>query len=270
VSLSGGIVAPRVTLRHPAPVEYDVGPEEQFSGLLYQSDGLSGPAPGAVYVPDGPLRARLAAFQREEQALASSGFAVLTPVLHGASGFGTAVEDDLAEFSDHELEATDLVAAGEALGEREDVISTKLALVGNGFGGTLAMIAAGARPGVYRAVVAIDPVTDWVLELDQAGRDWRNWLTRQYGLPLTHADRYALRSPETFAGVIDAELVLVSTPAASEARQAQLAMFREWLTAEGIAFRHEELDTATPAATLYRVGQLLADQFHGGIAPDDV
>jgi dipeptidyl aminopeptidase/acylaminoacyl peptidase len=270
VPLPGGLTVPRVELRHPTPVEYEVGPDETFSGLLYQTDGLSGPVPGAVYVPDGPLRARLAAFQREEQALASSGFAVLTPVLHGASGFGTAVEDDLADYSDGELEATDLIAAGEALGEREGVISNKLALVGVGYGGTLAMIAAGARPGVYRTVVAIDPVTDWVLELDQADRAWRNWVTRQYGLPLTDADRYALRSPETFAGVIDAELVLVSTAAASKARQAQLTVFREWLEAEGIPFRHETLDTATPAATLYRVGQLLAGHFRGGIAPDDV
>jgi len=33
---------------------------------------------------------------------------------------------------------------------------------------------------------------------------------------------------------------------------------------------HEELDTETTAATLYRVGQLLADRFRGGITADDV
>ncbi len=270
VSLPVGPVAPGVELRHPAPIEFEIGPDETFSGLLYQTDGLSGPVPGAVYVPDGPLRARLAEFQGEEQALASSGFSVLTPVLHGASGFGTAVEDDLADFADDELEATDLTAAGVALGERESVVSTKLALVGNGYGGTLAMVAAGARPGVFRTVVAIDPVTDWVVELDQADGPWRNWVSRQYGLPLTNADRYALRSPETFVEVIDAELILVTTAGASESRKAQLAAFREWLAAEGVAFAHEELDTVTPAATLYRVAQLLADRYRGGITADDV
>ncbi len=270
VQLPGGATMPRVELRHPTPIEFEIGPDETFSGLLYQTEGLSGPAPGAVYVPDGPLRARLAEFQREEQALASSGFAVLTPVLHGASGFGTAVEDDLADFADDELEATDLIAAGEALGARDGVVDTKLALVGHGYGGTLAMVAAGARPGVYRTVVAIDPITDWVVELDGADRAWRAWVARQYGLPLTHADRYALRSPETFAGVIDAELVLVSTAGVSELRKAQMASFRAWLEAEGIAFRHEELDTGTPAATLYRVGQMLAEAYRGGITADDV
>jgi dipeptidyl aminopeptidase/acylaminoacyl peptidase len=270
VAFPGAVVNPRVTLRHPQPVEFEVGPDEQFSGLLYQTDGLSGPVPGAVYVPDGPLAARLAAFQREEQALASSGFAVLAPVLHGASGFGTAVEDDLADYADDELEATDLAAAGEALGAREGVVASKLVLVGNGYGGTLAMVAAGARPGVYSTVVAIDPVTDWTLELDLGERSWRQWVTRQYGLPLTHADRYALRTPETFAGVIDADLVLVSTAAAAAHRVAQLAAFRGWLDAVGIAHEHVELDTETPAATLYRVGLLLAARLRGGLTADDV
>jgi len=258
VALPELITAGRTNLRHPVPFEFDVGPEEQFSGLLYQSDGVTGPAPGVVYVPDGPLRARLAEFQREEQALASSGFSVLAPVMHGATGFGTAVEDDLADYSDTELEASDLAAAGEALGARESVDADRLVLIGHGYGGTLAMVAAGARPGIYSAVVAIDPITDWTLELDQADRPWRQWVTRQYGLPLTHADRYALRAPETFAGVIDGELILVSTPAASENRAAQMTAFRLLMDELGISYTHLELETVAPAATLYEIGHLLA------------
>jgi pimeloyl-ACP methyl ester carboxylesterase len=191
---------------------------------------------------------------------------VLTPVLHGATGFGTAVEDDLAEYSDGELEASDLFAAGEALGERDGVDASKVALIGHGYGGTLAMVAAGARPGVYSTVVAIDPVTDWTIELDQADRTWRQWVIRQYGLPLTNADRYALRSPETFAAVIDADLIIVSTPVASEARKAQLSAFRAWLDEIGVAYTHHELDTTTTPAALYEVGRLLAKRFRGAVS----
>ena len=263
VALPEMVTARGATLRHPVPFEYDVGPEEQFSGLLYQTDNISGPVPGAVFVPDGPLTARLAAFQRDEQALASSGLAVLTPVLHGATGFGTAVEDDLSDYADSELEAADLAAAGEALSEREGIDASKLALVGHGFGGTLALVAAGARPGVFSTVVAIDPVADWTLELDQADRNWRQWVIRQYGLPLTNADRYALRTPETFAGVIDAELILVSTRSAPDVRRAQGATLRAWLDEVGVAYTHHELDTASPPATLYEVGQLLAKRLRG-------
>jgi dipeptidyl aminopeptidase/acylaminoacyl peptidase len=248
------------TLRHPIPFEYEVGPDEQFSGLLYQTDNLAGPVPGVVYLPDGPLAARRAEFQRDEQALASSGMTVLTPVLHGASGFGVAVEDDLADFGDGELEATDLAAAGVALGAREGIDAAKLALVGHGFGGTLALIAAGSRPGTYRSVVAVDPVTDWAMELDRAERPWRQWVTRQFGLPLTNADRFALRTPETFVGVVDADITLVSTSTASESRMAQLEAFVSWLDQVGIAYTLVKLDTATTAATLFEVGKRLASQ----------
>lgn len=258
VSLPEMTTARDATLRHPTPFEFEVGPDEQFSGLLYQTEGLSGPVPGAVYIPDGPLAARMAGFQREEQALANSGFATLAPVIHGATGFGTAVEDDLADYSDSELEAADLAAAGQALGERDGVDASKLVLVGHGYGGTLALIATGARPGIYRTVVAIDPVTDWSIELDQADRNWRQWVIRQYGLPLTNADRYALRTPETFAGVIDAELVLVSTAVAPAHRKIQMESFKAWLDAVGVKYTAMDLDTATAAETLYELGQELA------------
>jgi dipeptidyl aminopeptidase/acylaminoacyl peptidase len=267
VSLPEMVTAASVSLRHPAPFEFDVGPEEQFSGLLYQSEGLSGPVPGAVYVPDGALTARLAAFQREEQALASSGFAVLAPVLHGASGFGTAVEDDLAEYGDAELEAADLAAAGEALAAREGVDASKLVLIGDGFGGTLALVAAGARPGVFGTVIAIDPITDWTIEIDGADRPWRQWVIRQYGLPLSNADRYALRTPETFAGVIDGEIILVSTPRASEARRSQGDAFRGWLDDTGIAHTHIELDAGTAAGAMYELGQMLAERLRTPAEP---
>jgi dipeptidyl aminopeptidase/acylaminoacyl peptidase len=257
-------------LRHPVPIEFDVGPEEQFSGLLYQSDGLSGPVPGVVYMPDGPLRARLAGFQREEQALATSGMSVLAPVIHGTAGFGVPVEEDLADFSDGELEAADLAAAGQALGSRDSIDASKLVLVGHGFGGTLAMTAAGARPSVYQTVVAIDPVTDWTIELDAAESAWRQWIVRQYGLPLTNADRYALRTPETFVGVIDADLLLVSTAAASPSRQAQLESFMAWLDDVGVRYTKVDLESSTISAALCEIATLLAGRLQTHDRQEDV
>ncbi|MDQ3541991.1 MAG: prolyl oligopeptidase family serine peptidase, partial [Chloroflexota bacterium] len=148
-------------LRQPIPFEFEIGEDEQFSGMLYRSEGTNGPAPGVVYLPDGPLATRHGAFQVEEQALASTGMTVLAPVLHGATGFGEGVEQDLAEYADGELEVSDIFEAGRSLAESSDIDAAKLALVGHGYGGTLALMTAGARPGVYSAVVAIDPVTEW-------------------------------------------------------------------------------------------------------------
>jgi hypothetical protein len=60
-----------------------------------------------------------------------------------------------------------------------------------------------------KAVAAIDPIVDWDVTLDEAEGATRAWYYENYGLPLAHAGRYALRTPSTFAGVIDAPTLLV-------------------------------------------------------------
>ena len=251
-------------LRHPVPFEFAVGDDEQFSGMLYRSDGTVGPAPGVVYLPDGPLRTRRGEFQLEEQALASSGVTVLTPVLHGATGFGKGVEQDLADLVGSELEISDIAEAGYALGESSDIDAAKLALVGDGYGGALALLAAGARPGIYSAVVAIDPITDWSIELGEADVAWRTWVSRNYGMPLTHPDAYALRTPATFAAVLDVPVILVARADAPIHRQAQLELFESYLNANDVAYEHLDVPNEPLPATLERVSRKLAGLYREG------
>ncbi|HEV2066637.1 MAG TPA: alpha/beta fold hydrolase, partial [Thermomicrobiales bacterium] len=253
-----------VQLRQPIPFEFEVGEDEQFSGLLYRSEGTVGPAPGIVYVPDGPLATRYGSFQIEEQALASTGMTVLTPVLHGATGFGAGVEQDLADYADGELEVSDLAEAGRALADALDIDAAKLALIGHGYGGTLALLTAGARPGVYTAVVAIDPITDWTAELEGADATWRTWVTRQYGLPRTNPDRYALRSPATFGAVIGVPLILVTTASAPDYRREQFELFARYLDESGVAYERIDAGEEPIGATLQSVATLLTGRFRTG------
>jgi dipeptidyl aminopeptidase/acylaminoacyl peptidase len=257
-------------LRQPQPFEFEVGPEEMFSGMLYRTQGVSGKAPGIIYLPDGPLTTRRGEFQIEEQALASSALTVLTPVIHGASGFGSAIENDLRDFAHTELETSDIVEAGRALGREESVDTNSIALVGHGFGGALALVTAGARPGVYSTIVAIDPVTDWSIELSNAEVSWRNWVTDRFGMPLTHADHYALRTPATFSAVIDVPLTLVRTARASEARKVQMDLFTEDLDELGVAYQVLEAPDEPLAATLRRVSREVARLFLDGADGADV
>jgi dipeptidyl aminopeptidase/acylaminoacyl peptidase len=254
-------------LRHPLPFEYEPGPDEQFSGLVYRSHGHSGPVPGVLYLPDGPLATRLGAFQIEEQALANTGMTVATPVLHGSTGFGQAVIHDLADLADREVETNDLAAAGLALIRGNDIDPRKLALVGDGFGGTLALLTAGARPGIFGAVVAIDPITDWRLEFAEANAAWRSWLAANYGLPRTSVDRYALRTPSTFAAVIDVPVVLVATAYAAPGRQQQLVEFQAYLDASGVEWERLDMPNQPKSQTLYQIGNYLADHFYDGERP---
>jgi dipeptidyl aminopeptidase/acylaminoacyl peptidase len=255
-------------LRQPIPFEFEIGDDEQFSGMLYRSEGTNGPAPGIVYLPDGPLTTRHGSFQIEEQALASTGMTVLAPVLHGATGFGAGVEQDLADYADTELEVSDITEAGRALADSAGIDPAKLALVGHGYGGTLALLTAGARPGIYSAVVAIDPITDWAIELDGADPTWRTWVTRQYGLPKTNPDRYALRTPATFGAVIDVPLLLVTTASAPGYRRDQLDAFTRYLDEAGVAYERIEGGNEPVAAILRSVAQSLADRFRTGMSEE--
>ena len=116
----------------------------------------------------------------------------------------------------------------------------------------------GARPGIYSAVVAIDPITEWSIELGECPPSWRNWVSEQYGMPLTHPDRYALRTPSTFAAVIDVPIILVTTASAPVYRQAQTELLGAWLTSAGVAFEELGVPDEPLTATLERVSHNLA------------
>ncbi|HEV2074012.1 MAG TPA: prolyl oligopeptidase family serine peptidase, partial [Thermomicrobiales bacterium] len=257
-------------MRQPQPFEFEVGPEEMFSGMLYKTHGVAGRVPTIVYMPDGPLATRRGEFQIEEQALASTALTVLAPVIHGASGFGLAVENDLRDFAGTELETFDLAEVGRALAREEGIARDQIALVGSGYGGALALVTAGARPGVYAAVVAIDPVTDWSIELANCEIPWRNWVTDRFGMPLTDADHYTLRTPATFSAVIDAPLVLVRTASAPEYRKAQMDLFTQDLDEQGVAYEVYEAGEETLPGTLREISKMLTRRFLGGAEMADV
>ncbi len=265
----GGITRD-MNLVQPQPLEFKVGPDETFSGLLYRTSGTSGKVPGIVYLADGPLMTRRGSFQPEEQALASTALTVLSPVLHGAAGFGAAIQNDLRDYANTELEITDIAEAARALGKEEGVNPDQVALVGHGFGGALALSTAGARPGSFAAVVAIDPIVEWTMELANADVQWRNWVTGVFGMPLTHADNYALRTPATFSAVLDMPVFLVRTASASESRTVQFEALLDDLDNVGVPYTVIDAPAEPLSATLRRVSLALAGLFLDGRTGADV
>jgi hypothetical protein len=77
-------------------------------------------------------------------------------------------------------------------------------------------------------------------------------------MPLTHPDRYALRTPSTFAAVIDVPVILVSTAAAPVYRQAQTELLGAWLTDAGVPFEELGVPDEPLTATLERISHKLA------------
>jgi pimeloyl-ACP methyl ester carboxylesterase len=132
------------------------------------------------------------------------------------------VTNGLKERASSEAETSDLLGMIDAIGGIGGIDSKRIAIAGAGRGAALALVLAGSRPGVIKAVAAIDPVCDWNIEFDHADHVERDWLSENLGLPATNQGVYALRTPSTYAGVIDAPLYLLGTETAPAGRAAQL------------------------------------------------
>jgi dipeptidyl aminopeptidase/acylaminoacyl peptidase len=211
----------------------------KIGGLLYRMGELSGPSPVVIYLADRPDQPRVAGFNPFAQALAASGLTVFAPSLPGTAGYGRKITNALKERAGSEAEVLDLLGIREALKKVEGIDWGRVAVVGSGYGGAQALLFAGSRPGQVQAVVAIDPIADWDAEFDHADAQLRDWLTRIFGIPATSRGTYALRTPSTFVGVIDAPILIVGTDRAPEGRALQLDELTADMRELELPFEHE-------------------------------
>ena len=246
----------------PQTVELTLA-EKKASGLLYRKPEGSGPAPAVILLGARPDESDDAGYNAKAQALAAAGFAVFTPVLPGARGAGRKLADARAERADSESEVEDLLDIIATVEENDGVLKDRVAVVGEGYGGALALVLAGSRPDAVQGVVAIDPIVDWDITLDQCDSAMRDWFMANYGLPLANAGRYALRSPATFAGVIDAPMLLIErTP-----DQVHIPLLESVLSELGRVFWSESAVGESTWAVYARAATFLAKAFRGTLEP---
>ncbi len=99
------------------------------------------------------------------------------------------------------LEAEDQARAAQALARRPYVDSTRVGIWGWSYGGFLSLNAVFRFPAIYRAAVAVSPVTHWAL--------YDNIYTERYnGLPSENREGYDQGSPLTHVGGLRADLLL--------------------------------------------------------------
>jgi dienelactone hydrolase len=183
--------------------------------VTYVSDGLtisgrltvpagSGPFPAIVIVqPFGGL-------ERAPGRLIDAGYAVLETDLRGR---GTS-DADPAAGGDLEMGATlDVVNAARALGSDPRIDSTKVALLGSGLGGLLAINAQVVAPDATAAVVAINPSSldlweniEFFLAPDD---EFRAQIVETRGTPHDNPDLWADLSPVTFVDRVESPLLIV-------------------------------------------------------------
>ena len=211
-------------LATPYRLEFEIN-EIHTGALVYRRTEQEGDVPAVIVLRDRPNEARTAVYDALEQALASTGMAVFVPTFAGSPGEGRKLSNSLSDRRETEAELFDLLAFVNAVSSIGGIDASRIGVVGRGHGGALALVLAGSRPDAIHAVAAIDPLTDWDAELDHADGSMRDWTLRNLGLPATNQGAFAVRTPTTYAGIIEAPLLLMGSDTAPEGRSSQLDAF---------------------------------------------
>jgi dipeptidyl aminopeptidase/acylaminoacyl peptidase len=149
-----------VTLANVRPVTYRASDGTSIPAYLTLPAGSSGRGLPAIVLPHGGPEARNEwGFDWLAQYYANRGFAVLQPNFRGSSGYGDAWFQK-NDFQSWRTAVGDVADAGRWLVSEGIAHPAKLGIVGWSYGGYAALQANVIAPDLFKAVVAIAPVTD--------------------------------------------------------------------------------------------------------------
>lgn len=152
------------------PVSIPVGDGTNMPGYLTLPPGKAAKNLPAVVLPHGGPSSRDEwGFDWLAQYFAAKGYAVLQPNYRGSAGFGDAWLMQNG-FRSWETSIGDIAAGAKWLAAQGIADPSRMAIVGWSYGGYAALQSAATRPGLFKAVAAIAPVTDLtMLKRESAG-----------------------------------------------------------------------------------------------------
>ncbi|MEO7205942.1 MAG: S9 family peptidase [Steroidobacteraceae bacterium] len=158
------------------PIHYQAADGTLIPGYLTLPPGVDTPkdSPAIVMPHGGPNARDYWGFDWLAQFYASRGYVVLQPNFRGSTGYG----DDFFKqngFRSWPTAIGDVLDAGKWLIAQGIASPDKLAVVGWSYGGYAALQSAVVDPGVFKAVIAIAPVTD-LPDLKEQHRQWSDFL----------------------------------------------------------------------------------------------
>lgn len=152
------------TLSATKPFEFDAPSGVHLSGYLTQpADPRISPPPLIVYCHDPLFDRALPSYQRDVQALAAMGFVVAQVNYRGSAGFGRAHREAFTAGLPQGVDrppVDDILATIDWIASRQPIDQNRVALVGVGYGGTLALRALQMAPARFRCAVTINAPTD--------------------------------------------------------------------------------------------------------------
>ena len=165
-----------VKLAKVKPIHYQAADGTMIPGYLTLPPGIDTPKdlPAIVMPHGGPGARDYWGFNWLAQFYASRGYVVLQPNFRGSTGYG----DEFFKqngFRSWPTAIGDVLDAGKWLVAQGIASPGKLAVVGWSYGGYAALQSAVVDPGVFKAVIAIAPVTD-LPELKEQRRQWSDFV----------------------------------------------------------------------------------------------
>ena len=217
--------------------------------------------PAVVLPHGGPESRDVWGFDWLPQFLAARGYAVIQPEFRGSGGFGD-IWLSQNGFQGWRTSIGDISASAKWLGAQGIADPNRIAILGWSYGGYAALQSAATEPSLYKAVIAIAPVTDLSLLKDQAESYTYADLVRreigsgphvQQGSPLRNAA--AITAPVLLVhGKMDAN-VFYSQSQKMDSALRGAGKQSELLSFEGLD--HQLEDSTARTQMLTRIGELL-------------
>jgi len=251
------------------PVSYPARDGTLIPAYLTLPPGCDGKGLPAIVLPHGGPAARDEwGFDWVVQYFTAKGYAVLQPNYRGSSGYGEAWYGRNG-FEAWEVAIGDVNDAGRWLVSEGIAVPDKLAIAGWSYGGYAALQSQVLDPALFKAVVAIAPVTDLGFLIADA-RDYTNSrLVREYvgegphvasGSPRRHAERFAA-PVALFHGTRDLNVDVRHAQAMERALKeaGKSVTYREYAD-----LQHGLDDSAARAEMLADIGRFLDEALTGG------
>ena len=250
------------TLAQVKPVTVTAPDGVQIPSYLTLPPGKEPKNLPAIVLPHGGPSARDEwGFDWLSQFLAARGYAVIQPQYRGSAGYGEKWLNDNG-LKNWRTAMSDITASARWLISEKIADPNRLAMVGWSYGGYSALMQGALEPSLYKAIVAIAPVTD----LQMLKEDFRHFRNSQViedfigsgphiveGSPLKRA--HAIRAPVLLVhGDLDTNVYIRHADAMESAlRKAGTQV--EYLRYKGLD--HQLRDATVRTEFLTRIGQLL-------------
>ncbi|WP_326682221.1 S9 family peptidase [Streptomyces sp. NBC_01237] len=218
---------------------WTAGPDGPVHTLVTLPEGTSAPTPTVFLVHGGPADHDRDAYDGAVHSLVASGFAVARVNYRGSTGYGPAWRGAMTEGVGL-TQVADLAAVRADLVARGWADPRALALWGTSWGGYLALLALGTRPGLWQAGVAVKPVAHLARAHATTTPALRALDERLFGgTPQDLPEVYARSSPHTYVPHLDAPLLLVAATHDVKCPPGQIREYLDELAAHHK--RHEAL-----------------------------